>query len=64
LPALLNELPAAAIAAYEVDIVAEPAIAGKFFVLGVPTLILFKGEHEIGRFNTLPKLAKIKQLMS
>jgi thioredoxin-like negative regulator of GroEL len=64
LPAMLADLPAADITAYEVDIAAEPAIAGRFFVLGVPTLILFKGGQEIGRFNSLPKLAKIKQLLS
>jgi thioredoxin 1 len=64
LPAILAELQGVDITAYEVDIVAEPAIASKFFVLGVPTLILFKGGQEIGRFNSLPKSAKIKQLLS
>jgi len=64
LPALLTELADADIIAYEVDIAAEPAIASRFFVLGVPTLILFKDGREIGRFNSLPKSAKIKQLMS
>jgi thioredoxin 1 len=64
LPAMLAELPAAAITAYEVDIAAEPAIASRYFVLGVPTLILFKGGQEISRFNSLPKLARIKQLLS
>ena len=64
LPAMLAELQSAEIAAYEVDISAEPAIASRYFVLGVPTLIIFKGGQEISRFNSLPKLAKIKQLMS
>ena len=42
LPAFLAELQDADIKAYEVDVVSEPAIASKFFVLGVPTIILFK----------------------
>jgi thioredoxin-like negative regulator of GroEL len=64
LPALLAELTGIDIAFYEVDITAEPAIASRFFVLGVPTLIFFKGGQEIGRFNSLPKPAAIKQLLS
>jgi thioredoxin-like negative regulator of GroEL len=40
---MLAELQGVDIVAFEVDIVAEPAIASRFFVLGVPTLILFKG---------------------
>ena len=64
LPAMLAELPGADIGAYEVDVAAEPAIASRFFVLGVPTLILFKSGQEIARFNSLPKSAKIKQLLS
>lgn len=64
LPAFMAELQDLTIAAYEVDVVAEPDIAGKFFVLGVPTLILFKNGREIARFNSLPKPAKIRQLLS
>jgi thioredoxin 1 len=64
LPAMLAELQGFDISAYEVDIAAEPAVASRFFVLGVPTLILFKDGQEIGRFNSLPKSAKIKQLLS
>jgi len=64
MPAMLAELPGVDIGAYEIDIVAEPAIASRFFVLGVPTLILFKDGREIGRFNSLPKASKIKQLLS
>lgn len=64
LPALLTELQPAAIAAYEVDISREASIAARFFVLGVPTLILFKGGVEIGRFNSLPKTDTIKRLLS
>jgi thioredoxin 1 len=64
LPPMLAELQGIAISAYEVDITAEPAIASRFFVFGVPTLILFKDGQEIGRFNSLPKSVKIKQLLS
>jgi thioredoxin-like negative regulator of GroEL len=62
---MLTELQGiAAISTYEVDVAAEPAIASRFFVFSVPTLLLFKGGQEIGRFNSLPKSAKIKQLLS
>jgi len=64
LPAFLSELQDVNVSAFEVDVVSEPAIASKFFVLGVPTLILFKAGREVGRFNSLPKPAKIKQLLS
>jgi len=64
LPALLSELQPTAIAAYEVDITRDAAIAARFFVLGVPTLILFKGGLEIGRFTSLPKIDTIKRLLS
>lgn len=64
LPALLAELQPAAIAAYEVDITRDAAIAARFFVMGVPAIILFKGGMEIGRFNSLPKTDTIKRLMS
>jgi thioredoxin 1 len=64
LPAMLAELPGMDIGVYEVDIASEPGIASRFFVLGVPTLILFKNGRETGRFNSLPKSAKIKQLLS
>jgi thioredoxin-like negative regulator of GroEL len=64
LPAMLAELPDMDIRAFEVDITAEPAIASRFFVMGVPTLILFKNGKEMGRFNSLPKSAKVKQLLS
>lgn len=64
LPAVLAELQGVTIHAFEVDITSEAAIASKYFVLGVPTLILFKGGREIARFNSLPKSGKIKQLLS
>jgi len=64
LPAVLAELQGVTIYAFEVDITSEPAIASKYFVLGVPTLILFKGGREIARYNSLPKSSKIRQLLS
>jgi thioredoxin-like negative regulator of GroEL len=64
LPAMLAELPEMDIRAFEVDITVEPAIASRFFVMGVPTLILFKNGKEMGRFSSLPKSAKVKQLLS
>jgi len=64
LPALLDGIQPATVAAFEIDITSEPAIAARFFVLGVPTLILFKEGKEIGRFNSLPKTDTIKRLLS
>jgi thioredoxin-like negative regulator of GroEL len=64
LPALLAELQTEALAAFEVDITRDAEIAARFFVLGVPTIILFKGGSEIARFNSLPKIDTIKRLLS
>lgn len=47
------------IAAYEVDITENIDIAQKFFVLGVPTIIIFKQGKEVTRFNSVPKKDKI-----
>ena len=47
------------IAAYEVDITENIDIAQKLFVLGVPTIIIFKQGKEIKRFNSIPKKDKI-----
>lgn len=47
------------IAAYEVDITENMEVAQKFFVMGVPTIIIFKDGNETKRFNSLPKKAKI-----
>ena len=52
------------VTAYEVDITSDAAIAARFFVLGVPALILFKDEKEVGRFNSLPKADTIQRLLS
>jgi thioredoxin 1 len=47
------------IAAYEVDITENIEIAQKLFVLGVPTIIIFKQGKEVKRFNSIPKKDKI-----
>jgi thioredoxin 1 len=64
LPSLLHELLPLSVAAYEVDVTAEPAIAARFMVLGVPALILFKEGREISRFNSLPKIDAMRRLLS
>ncbi|MDD8012093.1 MAG: thioredoxin family protein [Acidobacteriota bacterium] len=64
LPALLESLHPAQVAAFEVDITTDAALASRFFVLGVPALILFKEGKEIARFNSLPKADTIKRLLS
>jgi thioredoxin 1 len=62
-PPLLEEIIAESgdldISAYEVDIVEDMVIAQKFFVLGVPTIIVFKNGKETQRFNSVPKKEKI-----
>ncbi len=47
------------ISAYEVDVTENPGIAVKFFVLGVPTIIIFNGGEEVARFNSVPSKEKI-----
>jgi thioredoxin-like negative regulator of GroEL len=64
LPSLLHELLPVQLAAYEVDVTAEPGIAARFMILGVPALILFKGGHEIARFNSVPKIDTLRRLLS
>jgi thioredoxin-like negative regulator of GroEL len=64
LPAFLADLHPAAITAFEVDITVAAPIAARFFVLGVPTLILFKQGKEIARFTSLPKIDTIRRLLS
>lgn len=64
LPALLAELQPLAVTAYEVDITTDAPIAVRFFVLGVPALILFREGREVGRFNSLPKADTIRRLLS
>jgi thioredoxin-like negative regulator of GroEL len=63
LPSFLDSLPVKP-AAYEVDITSDPQLAARYFVLGVPALILFKEGKEIARFNSLPKADAILRLLS
>lgn len=62
-PPLLEEIIAESgdldLSAYEVDIVEDMSISQKYFVLGVPTIIVFKEGKEIRRFNSVPKKEKI-----
>ena len=60
---LLTQLGDLPIKAYEIDIVAQPDIARHYFVLGVPTLILFCEGREIARFNSVPKKEKWLSLL-
>ena len=67
-PPILKEVIAESegldIAAYEVDVTESTDIAQRLFVLGVPTLIIYKDGKEIGRFNSVPKKDKIKKLLT
>lgn len=56
---ILTETGDKDIAAYEVDIVEDMQIAQQYFVLGVPTIIVFKNGKEVQRFNSVPKKEKI-----
>lgn len=62
-PPLLEEVLAGLsdtdISAYEVDITESMDIAQRFFILGVPSILIFKDGQEIQRFNSLPKKEKI-----
>ncbi len=67
-PPLLEEILAQEkdkdISAYEVDIVESMEIAQKFFVLGVPTIIVFRDGKEVVRFNSVPKKEKILKALN
>lgn len=67
-PALLEDIMAdlsgTDISAYEIDITEAPEVAQKFFVLGVPTIIIFKDGNELKRFNSVPKKDKIKKVIA
>jgi len=62
-PPLLDEIirehPDKQISAYEVDVTENQSIAMKYFVLGVPTIIVFHGGKETARFNSVPAKQKI-----
>ncbi len=44
---------------FEVDVTESPGLAMRFFVLGVPTIIVFKDGEEVKRFNSVPGKDKI-----
>jgi len=56
---IINENQEKQISAYEVDVTENPGIAMKYFVLGVPTIIIFNGGEEVARFNSVPSKEKI-----
>ena len=55
----LQRLKGISIAAFEVNVAEEPGLAQKYFVLGVPTIIIFQNGQEVTRFNSIPKKDKI-----
>jgi len=54
-----EELKEMGIFSFELNIADSPEIARKYFILGVPTTIIFKNGKEIKRFNSIPKKEKI-----
>lgn len=54
-----EELKEMGISSFELNIVDSPEIAREYFILGVPTTIIFKNGKEIKRFNSIPKKEKI-----
>jgi len=60
---VMDQLKGVDIKAYEVNIADEPELAQKYFILGVPTIIVFKQGKEIGRFNSVPRIEKIKGII-
>ena len=51
------------ISAFEVDVTENPSLAQKYFVLGVPTIIIFRGGAELKRFNSVPGKEKILKIL-
>jgi thioredoxin 1 len=60
---VLSETSGLDVAAFEVNIAEDQASAQRFFVLGVPTVIVFKQGREVGRFNSIPNKDKLKKLL-
>lgn len=56
---IIGELRDKNIRAFEIDVTESPAIAQKYFIMGVPTIIIFKGGAEVARFNSVPKKSKL-----
>jgi thioredoxin-like negative regulator of GroEL len=60
---VIEEMEETDIIAYEIDITENIEIAQKYFVMGVPTIIILKEGKEVQRFNSLPKKEKIKKVI-
>ncbi len=60
---IINESEGLEVSAYEVDVTESTDIAQKLFIMGVPTVVIFKDGKEIKRFNSVPKKDKIKKLL-
>lgn len=56
---ILAESGGVDVSAYEIDVTENPEVAQEYFVLGVPTMIVFKKGKEIQRFNSVPKVEKV-----
>ena len=59
---IIEEKKGVHISVYEVDVAEEPEIAQNYFILGVPTIIVFKNGQEIKRFNSIPPKKKITKI--
>jgi len=60
---VINELSNMDIKAFEVDVAESPEIAQKLFIMGVPTVVVYKEGKEIKRFNSVPKKDKIIKVL-
>ncbi len=60
---IINEKNELDIAAYEVDVTESTEIAQKLFIMGVPTVVVYKDGKEVKRFNSVPKKDKIIKLL-
>lgn len=56
---IITEMSNKDIHGYEIDVTENPAAAQDFFILGVPTIIVFKEGKEVKRFNSVPAKSKI-----
>lgn len=56
---VIEELKETKISCFELNVVDNTEIAREYFILGVPTTIIFKNGKEIKRFNSVPKKDKI-----
>ncbi|MCP4151400.1 MAG: thioredoxin family protein, partial [bacterium] len=56
---IIADMEGTDISAYEIDITENIDVSQKFMVMGVPTIIVFKKEEELKRFNSVQKKTKI-----